>query len=159
MDRDEIVAAFRKVLDGWGIAYKVNTSTRPGSIVISFGMKCSGEIARAWALFEFKGTGMRLYGIAPTLAATKNLPEMYKLLAMVNRDMVAGCFEIESDQIRFRYFTDCTDFATVPRAFIVDTLLLPFQMFDRYGDAFVALDEGFPDASIAFGMARKGDED
>ena len=159
MDREEIVTAFREVLDAAKIAYKVNTATRPGSIVISFGMKCRSNIARAWALFEFKGTGMRLYGIAPGLAETKHLPEMYKLLAMVNRDMVAGCFELESGQVRFRYFTDCTGFATVPKNFVFETLLLPFRMFERYGDAFVALDEGFPDASIAFGMARKGDED
>lgn len=161
MDRDEIVTAFRNVLDEAQIAHKADASRRSGSIVITFGMKGNDSIDRIWGLFEFKGTGCRLYGVAPDLTEAKNLPEMFKLLAMVNRDMVAGCFEFEmaSRQIRFRHFADCTGFETVPRDFVCDTLLLPFKMFSRYGDSFVALDEGFPQASFAFGTARKGDED
>ena len=160
MDRKEIVAAFRNVLDESKIAHKADASIRPGSIVITFGMKCGGGMDWVWGLFEFKGTGVRFYGVAPDLAEAKNLPETFKLLAMVNRDMAAGCFEFEtaSRQIRFRHFADCLGFATVPRDFVLDTLLLPFKMFARYGDSFVALDEGFPEATIAFGTARKGDE-
>lgn len=156
MNRKEIVTAFRDVLDGSKLAHKVDTAIRPGSIVIRLGLKCGGRIGLVWGLFEFKGTGIRIYGVAPGLGEAKNFPELSKLLAMVNRGMAAGCFEFEaaSYQIRFRHFADCTGFAEVPAGFVCDTLLLPFEMFARHGDSFVALEEGFPDASLAFGMAR-----
>ena len=161
MDRGEIVTAFKEVLNELKIAYKVDAATRPGAIVITFGMKCDGGIGRVWGLFEFRGTSMRLYGVAPDRAEAKNLPELFKLLAMVNHDMVEGCFEYEttSRQIRFRYFADCTGYTTMPWDFVFGTLMLPFEMFSRYGDSFAALDEGFPDAALAFGRVRQDDED
>ena len=161
MDREEIVAAFMEMLDEVGFDYKVDDSSRPGAVVISFGLKCGPEIGRVGAVFEFRGTGIRLYGVALGLAEAKNLPELFKLLAMVNFDIGSGgCFEFEmaSRQIRFRCFFDCEGFAEVPPDFICDTLLLPFEMFSRYGGSFVALAEGFPDAAMAFGRRRKGDE-
>lgn len=156
MDREEIVTAFRNVLDESKIGYKVDTATRPGAIVISLGMKCDGGIDCIFALFEFKGTSFRIYGVAPNLTRAKDESEMFRLLAMVNCDMPTGCFEFEmaSRQIRFRHFIDCEGFATLPRNFVCNTLFLPFLMFYRYGEAFVALAEGFSDASIAFGMTR-----
>lgn len=158
MDRKEIVTAFRQVLDESQTAYRADSSVRPGAIVITFGMVCSSGAGRVWGLFEFRGTSFRLYGVAPDLAEAKDLPEMFKLLAMVNADIEVGCFEFEtaSRQIRFRHFVDCEGFTAVPRNFICDTLLLPFRMFERYGDSFAALAEGFPDAAMAFGRTRKG---
>lgn len=156
MDREEIVTAFRNVLDESKIGYKVDTTTRTGSIVISLGMKCDGGIGRVFALFEFKGTSFRIYGVAPNLDPAKDDSEMFRLLAMVNCDMPTGCFEFEmaSRQIRFRHFIDCEGFSSIPRNFIFDTLFLPFLAFYRYGESFVALAEGFSDASIAFGTTR-----
>ena len=161
MDREEIVTAFRQILDESRTVYRADSSFRPGAVVISFGMKCSSGLGGVWGLFEFRGTSFRIYGVAPDLAGAKELPGMFRLLAMVNADMEAGCFEFEteSQQIRFRHFVDCGGFAAVPRNFVCDTLLLPFRMFDRYGDSFAALAEGFPDAAMAFGRPRKGNGD
>lgn len=161
MNRQEIVTAFQNVLDESKIAYKVDSRIRPGSIVIRFGVKSDSETGRLWAIFEFKGACIRIYGVAPDLASVKDSSELFKLLAMINYDTVPGCFEFEmkSKQIRFRYFIDCDGFATVSRNFICNILWLPFQMFYRYGASFVALVEGFPEASIAFGMARIFNED
>ena len=160
MDKEELVNEFRELLDEVGFSYKVDDSTRPGAIVLSFGMKCGPGIGRVGAVFEFRETGIRIYGVALELAAAKDLPEWFKLLAMINFDLEAGCFEFEmaSSQIRFRHFVVCEGLAEIPPDFVCDTLLLPFEMFSRYGGSFVALAEGFPDAAMAFGRRRKGDE-
>ena len=161
MDKEELVNEFREILDEAGFGYKVDDSTRPGSVVLSFGMKCGPGIGRVGAVFEFREAGIRIYGVALELSAAKNLPEWFKLLSMINFELEAGCFEFEmaSKQIRFRHFIpECEGFADVPPDFICDTLLLPFEMFSRYGGSFAALAEGFPDAELAFGRRRKGEE-
>ncbi len=140
MGGKEIIAAFREMLDEVGFGYKVDDSTRPGSVVLSFGMKCGPGIGRVGAVFEFREAGIRIYGVALELAAAKDLPEWFKLLAMINFELEAGCFEFEmaSRQIRFRHFVVCERIVEIPPDFVCDTLLLPFEMFSRYGGSFVA---------------------
>lgn len=161
MDKEELVNEFRAILDEVGFGYKVDDSTRPGAVVLSFGMKCGPGIGRVGAVFEFRDAGIRIYAVALELSEAKTLPEWFKLLAMINFELEAGCFEFEmaSKQIRFRHFVaECDGFAEAPPDFICNTLLLPFEKFSRYGGSFAALAEGFPDAAMAFGRRRKGDE-
>ena len=120
MDGKEIIAAFREMLDEVGFGYKVDDSTRPGSVVLSFGMKCGPGIGRVGAVFEFREAGIRIYGVALELAAAKDLPEWFKLLAMINFELEAGCFEFEmaSRQIRFRHFVVCERIVEIPPDFV-----------------------------------------
>ncbi len=59
--------------------------------------------------------------------------------------------------IRFRFFVDCDGYARLDPDSVRNTLLLPFQMFQRWGDALVAVATGTSDAASAFAAARPDD--
>ena len=160
MDREEIITAFKDTLDECGIRYKTS-SPRDGSIVLSFGMKLASKIPHVFASFDFRQVFIRIVAIYPGPLPLKNLTEMLRLIAMANQDMVAGCFafEMKTRTICFRYFLDCTDFETLPPDLVRNTLLLPFQKYQRYGDAIVAVAEGSSDAATAFDSLRLTTED
>lgn len=160
MDREDILTAFKDALDECHIRYKIG-SPRDGSIVLSFGMKLASKIPKAFAIFEFRQVFIRIIAIYPGDLPLKNLTEMLRLIAMANQDMVAGCFafEMKTRTICFRYFLDCTGFAKLPPDLVRNTLLLPFRMIQRYGDAFVAVANGASDAATAFAGTRQTGED
>lgn len=158
MDREEIITAFKDALDEWRAPYKVD-SPREGSIAISCGFKLESKISKAIGLFEFRQASTRIFVVPLVSLIPKSRSEMLRFVAMANQDMTAGCFEyeMETDGIRFRHFLDCDGFATLPRDLVCNTLLHPFQMFQRYGDAFVAVAAGTSDAATAFASVRPDD--
>ena len=156
MDREEIIAAFKDVLEECQTRYSVK-APREGSISIACGFTLESKISRVMGVFEFRQAFIRIFAFSlDDPLVTKNRTEMLRLLAMANQDMAAGCFEyeMETDEIRFRFFVDCDGYATLPRDFVQDTLLHPFRMFQRYGDACVAVATGASDAATAFAAAH-----
>ncbi|MBR6022533.1 MAG: hypothetical protein IK066_08970 [Kiritimatiellae bacterium] len=156
MNRDGIVAAFTKVLDDAHIGHRVN-SPREGSVAICLGMKVRGKTPRVHAIFEFRQTFLRIYAYSPDLPAAADLGRMLELAARVNFGMVAGCFEVETEsaETRFRHVLDFTGLASLPRGLASRTLLLPFQMFQRYGDALAAAAAGTAGTAAEFANLRE----
>lgn len=161
MERETIITAFKKALDAWHVHYNV-FSPREGSIAISCGFSLKGGIPRAAGVFEFRQAFIRIFAIplVPLPIPPENLPGMLRLVAMANQNMHVGCFEFEMASLgfRFRYFLDCTGFARIPQHLVRNTLLIPFRMIQRYGDAFVAVANGSSDAATAFAAAQRDDE-
>ncbi len=160
MEREEIIAAFTQALDEWHTSYKVRPS-KDGGLILSFGMKIESKIPHVFALFDFRKTSCRIFAIGPGIGPAQNLSEMLRLVAMVNQDMDAGCFEFEmaSRSFRFRFFFDCEGFETLHPDLVRNTLLLPFQSFQRVGDAFLAVATGESDAASAFAEVQKRHEE
>ena len=160
MDRAEIIAAFKNALEEWHVHYGEG-SPRDGSIVITCGFSLQGGIPKAAGIFEFRDVFLRIIVIPLVPLPPKNLPEMLRLVAMANQNMDAGCFafEMETLGLRFCHFLDCTGFAKLPPDLVRNTLLLPFRMIQRYGDAFVAVANGASDAATAFAGTRQTGED
>lgn len=154
MYRKTIVAAFQDVLDASHTPYRVSTP-RKGTIVISFPAKVPGRLSAIFSLFEFCRAQIRIIAIPFPPLQARNLPEMFKLLAMVNQRMDVGCFALETEPrcIRFRHLVDCRGFAELPKSFVADLLLLPLQALGQYGDAFAAVSDGSSDAETAFAAA------
>ena len=158
MERETIITAFKKALDAWNVHYNV-FSPREGSIAISCGFSLKGGIPRAAGVFEFRQAFIRIFAIplVPLPIPPENLPGMLRLVAMANQNMHVGCFEFEMASLgfRFRYFLDCTGFARIPQHLVRNTLLIPFRMIQRYGDAFVAVANGSSDAATAFAAVKR----
>lgn len=156
MDREKIIAAFKSALDGFHAHYGIE-STREGSITISCGFLLESKIPEVIGVFEFRQEcSIRISASPSGPLVPKNRTEMFRLLAMANQDMTAGCFEYEmaTDEIRFRFFVDFDGYATLAPDSVRNTLLLPFQMFQRWGDALVAVATGTSDAATAFAVVR-----
>lgn len=159
MDRETIIAAFKNALDGFHAHYGIE-SPRGGAITISCGFLLESKIPEVLGVFEFRQECSIRISAAPIAPLVpKNRTEMLRLVAMANQDMVAGCFEYEmsTDKIRFRFFVDCDGYATLDPDSVRNTLLLPFQMFQRWGDALVAVATGTSDAATAFAAVRPDD--
>lgn len=155
MDREEIIAAFKNALDEFHAPFSVEFP-REGSIAISCGFSLESKIPHVMGVFEFRQACIRIFAFSPAPLVPENRTEMLRLVAMANQDMVAGCFEygMAGDEIRFRFFVDCDGCATLPPDSVRNTLLLPFQMFQRWGDAIVAVATGASDAATAFAAVR-----
>ncbi len=158
MDREKIVTAFKNALDGFDAHYDIESS-REGATTISCGFLLESKIPEVMGSFEFRQACIRIFASPIDPLVPKNRTEMLRLVAMANQDMVAGCFEYEmsTDEIRFRFFVDCDGYATLDPDSVRNTLLLPFQMFQRWGDALVAVATGTSDAASAFAAARPDD--
>lgn len=158
MIRADIIAVFRRELDELHIHYHIG-SPRKGAIVLSFGMKIESRIPGIFALFEFRQSSFRIFGVFLEQLPRGNEAEMLRLVAMANRKMSLGCFEyeMESGGIRFRHFVDCRGFSALPDA--GELLLLPFEAFQRFCDAFATVAEGSADAATAFAEACRNGED
>ena len=163
MDKEEIIAAFKNVLDDFHAPYSVDFP-REGSIAISCGFSLESQIPHVMGVFEFRQACIRIFAFSPDPLVPENRTEMLRFLAMVNQDRAAGCFEydMETGEIRSRFFVDCDGYATLPPDSVRHTLLLPFQMFQQWGDAIVAVATGTSDAATAFASVCPddgGDED
>lgn len=158
MDTVEIIAGFKKALEGFHAHYDIESS-RAGPTTISCGFLLESKIPEVMGVFEFRQACIRIFAFPIDPLVPKNRTEMLRLLAMANQDMVAGCFEYEmtTDEIRYRFFVDCDGYATVDPDFVRYTLLLPFQMFQRWGDAIVTVAAGTSDAATAFASVRPDD--
>lgn len=164
MDREEIITAFKNVLDEFHAQYNID-SPREDTISFSWGFTLEGKISQLMGICQFWQTYIRIFAIpVDDPIVPENRTEMLRFLAMVNQDRAAGCFEydMETGEIRSRFFVDCDGYATLPPDSVRHTLLLPFQMFQRWGDAIVAVATGASDAATAFAAVRPddgGDED
>lgn len=158
MNREEIIAAFKNALDGFHANYDIE-SPRGGSTTISCGFLLESKIPEVRGSFEFRQACIRIFASPINPLVPKNRTEMLRFLARANQDMTAGCFEYEmaTEKIRFRFFVDCDGYARLDPDSVRNTLLLPFQMFQRWGDALVAVATGTSDAAAAFAAVRPDD--
>lgn len=139
MNRKQILAAVRAVLDDARIAYRVNYPRR-GSIAICLELKIKGPIGRVQEIFEFRKTFVRMYAFAYDMPKAADFDGMLLCVAKANIAMSAGCFELElgSGGLCFRHFIDFAGFASIPRDLVLRTVMLPAQMFAHHSNALVA---------------------
>ena len=158
MDREEIITAFKNALDEFHAHYSIE-SPREDTISISWGFNLESKISQVMGVCQFWQSYIRIFAIPCDPLVPKNRTELLRLVAMANQDRAAGCFEyeMETDEIRSRFFVDCDGHATLPPDSVRHTLLLPFQMFQRWGDAIVAVATGASDAATAFAAVSPDD--
>lgn len=85
-----------------------------------------------------------------------SLPEMYKLLHLINWHSVFGTFEIDArdGEIRYKMAVDCDD--CLPSEKIIRrAVVIPCTMFQDYGDAICSVIFGVKDAQTAYDDASK----
>lgn len=160
MNPQTLFAAFQAALDEWNAIYDVEKRD-DGSIHLSFGFQLQGKISRVTGHFEFRHAYVRILAAPVIPLPRKNLAQMLRLVAMVNQNIYAGCFEIdlETHGLRYRHYLDAEGFSSLPKTLVHNNMLIPFQSFERYGTAFVEVAAGHADAETAFAATRRGDED
>ena len=111
------------------------------SDIIHFNLDIGDVIGKIAILIQVQDNTILSYAILNNKVPHEQVSAVSEYLHRANYGLLYGNFEIDCNdgEIRYKMATDCQDVANVPNQYIDKSVLLPCQMFQKYGKGIIQL--------------------
>ena len=148
-----MVQAVKRCLDQLNVRYNYDSAHE----VIELGSKVDCKLKNVRYFIQFNEDDYLVYAISPMNADEECRNEVLRYLSMANYGLFNGCFEMDlrDGEIRYKSYVDCRDMNSIPDIIVARSIIIPVNMFERFGDGIAALLMGFSDAEAEYKKAQE----
>lgn len=111
------------------------------SDIIHFNLDIGDVVGKISIIIQARDNTILSYAILNNKVPNEQVCAVSEYLHRANYGLLYGNFEMDYNdgEIRYKIVTDCQDIANVPNQYIDKSILIPCQMFQKYGKGIIQL--------------------